>query len=69
MQIGDRVKTTPAYAKEFAKEFAGVINTQPEKIRKNGLDKNHPTKTYTVATVKTDAGDIRYIGISWLMSV
>lgn len=72
MKINDRVKTTPLYAKEFVKEFAGVItkiDTQPEKIHEAGLatNKNHPTKTYTVATVKTDAGDIRYIGIVWLM--
>lgn len=75
MKIGDRVKTTPLYAKEFAKEFAGVIteiSTKPQKIHtSDGLatHENHPTKTYTVATVKTDAGDIRYININWLMTV
>ena len=74
MKIGDRVKTTPLFAKEFAEKFAGVItkiDTLPQKIYTiDGFatDENHPTKTYTVATVKTDAGDIRCIGIDWLMS-
>jgi hypothetical protein len=79
MKIGDKVKTTPKYAKEFAKEIAGVItkiDTHPKKIYEtdsSGLSRktneNHPTKTYTVAIVKTDAGNIRCIGIDWLMSV
>jgi hypothetical protein len=79
MKIGDRVKTTPLFAKEFAEEFAGVItkiSTKPVAIHERdssggalATDENHPTKTYTVATVKTDAGDIRYISIGWLMTV
>lgn len=79
MKIGDRVKTTPQYAKQFAKQFAGVItkiDTLPEAIHEidssgysMATGENHPTKTYTVATVKTDEGDIRYIGMQWLMSV
>lgn len=76
MKINDRVKTTPLYAKEFAKEFAGVItkiDTQTDKMHEVSFgcslatNENHPTETYTVATVKTDAGNIRYIGIAWLM--
>jgi hypothetical protein len=71
MKIGDRVKTTPKYAKEIAGVIT-KIDTLPEKIHKNnGLatTKNHPTKTYTVATIKTNAGDIRYIGIDWLILI
>jgi len=74
MKIGDSVKTTPQYAKQFAKKFAGVItniDTLPHKIHTSdgfAIEENHPTKTYTVATVQTDAGDIRYIGMQWLMS-
>ena len=75
MKIGDKVKTTPLFAKEFAEEFTGVItkiDTLPQKIHTSdgfATDKNHPTKTYTVATVKTDAGDVRRIDIPWLMTV
>jgi hypothetical protein len=78
MKIGDRVKTTPLFAKEFAKEFAGVItkiDTQPVEISKTcssgfiySTGEYHPTKTRAFVTIKTDTGDIRSINIEWLMS-
>lgn len=71
-KLGDKVKTTTLFAKKFAEEFTGVItNIDIQRARMNNGE-YHPTKTCTVATIKTDTGSktsFYQIDIHWLMSV
>ncbi len=69
MKIGDRVKTTPLFAKEFAEEFVGVIKNIAIQRARMDNGEYHPTKKCIVATVKTDTGNIHRIDMHWLMSV
>jgi hypothetical protein len=69
MKIGDKVKTTPLFAKEFAEEFTGVITEIDTQRARMDNGEYHPTKICTVATIKTDTGNFHQIDIPWLMSV
>jgi hypothetical protein len=66
MKIGDRVKTTPLFAKEFAEEFVGVITNISTGRARMDNGEYHPTKICTAATIKTDTGFNR-IDMHWLM--
>ena len=68
MKIGDRVKTTPLFAKEFAEEFVGVITHMHIGRARMDNGEYHPTEICTAATIKTDAGNYHQIDIPWLMS-
>jgi hypothetical protein len=68
MKIGDKVKTTQLFAKEFAEEFVGVITNIDIQRARMDNGEYHPSKICNLAAVKTDAGDIHRIDIDWLMS-
>lgn len=68
MKIGDRVKTTPQFAKEFAEEFTGVITNIFTGRARMDNGEYHPTKICTAANIKTDTGNYHQIDMHWLMS-
>lgn len=73
-KLGDKVKTTTLFAKKFAEEFTGVITNIDIQRARMDNGEYHPTKTCTVATIKTDNStgsktSFYPIDIHWLMSV
>ncbi len=69
MKIGDRVKTTPKFAEEFAEEFSGVITEITTGRARMDNGEYHPTERCWSATIKTDTGNYHRIDIPWLMFV